>query len=212
MDQSATKESGGHNLFLCDFPVEKAALSDGDGKSRSSMRMVRSNDSTPQGSLEVCATSTPGSASDLAYIRAAVLAPRCGGVQVVGETRRTGLGRGRLAKHRLARASHNVLVGHNDQEIHDPHKDNEVDNAGDEGSQVEIRAIATAGDQLPAQSGALNAALRRGDQRVDDVVGERLDQITERQGHGQANSGDNDIAPHQEVSETPQHCHLSSSG
>ena len=54
-------------------------------------------------------------------------------------------------------------------------------------------------------------ALRRSNQWVDDVVGERLDQIAERQSHGQADSDDNDIAAHEKIFETLQHRHLSQS-
>src|SRR4051794_24251532 len=138
----------------------------------------------------------PWSGGNFAYIRAAVLTPRGGGFRGGGGAGGAGLGGGRPAKPLLAGGGNNIFVGKNYKKIDDRHKNNEVDDGRNERSQVEIGAIATIANQLPAQSGALYASLRRGDQRVDDAVGERLDQIAERQGYGQADSDDDDIAAH----------------
>src|SRR5215831_8491770 len=145
------------------------------------------------------------SGGDAGEVRAAVLAPDRGGVQVVGPARLAGLGRGRIAEHCLTQSSHDHLVRHDDQETHNRHEDDEVDDRGDERAQVEVRAVAAAADQLPAQPGTLHTALGRGDQRVDDVVGERLDEVAERQRHDQSDGDDDDVAAHQEAPETLQH-------
>jgi hypothetical protein len=104
-----------------------------------------------------------------------VLAPRRGGVQVVGQARRAGLGRRRVTKHNLALSGHDGLVGQDDQEIDDSYEDDEVDDRRDKASKVEEGGVAAALDELPPQPRAEIAGLNRGDQRVDDVVGERLD-------------------------------------
>ena len=71
-----------------------------------------------------------GQTATFPYIRAAVLAPRCGGVQIIGEASRAGLRWGRFSEHRLAHAGNNELVRRDDEEIDDRHKNDEVDNSG----------------------------------------------------------------------------------
>ena len=78
-----------------------------------------------------------------------------GGVQVIGQARWTGLGRRRVAKYYLTPLRHDELVGHDDQEIHDRHENDEVDDRGDERSEVQICGIAT--DVLSLAPGARGA-------------------------------------------------------
>jgi hypothetical protein len=61
-----------------------------------------------------------------ANIRAAVLAPRRRGVQVVGQARRAGLGRRRVTKHNLALSGHDGLVRQDGQEIDDSREDDSL--------------------------------------------------------------------------------------
>ena len=84
-----------------------------------------------------------------------------GGVQIIGQARWTGLGRRWVAKYYLIPLCHDELIGHDDHEIHDRHENDEVDDRGNERSELQICGIATAVDQLPAQARPLNAALRR---------------------------------------------------
>src|SRR5580704_11727844 len=97
---------------------------------------------TTRNAMRSCYSGACRSGRGAANIRDAVLAPRRGGVQVVGQARRAGLGRRRLTKHNLALSGHNGLVGQDDQEIDDSDEDNEVDDRRDEASKVEEGAVA----------------------------------------------------------------------
>jgi hypothetical protein len=89
--------------------------------------------------------------SDSTKVKAAVLAPGRGRVQIVGQARWTSLSRRRIAEHRLNSSRHDQLIGNDDREIHHGHKDDEVNDRGDECTNVEICGIAAAADQLPAR-------------------------------------------------------------
>ena len=104
-----------------------------------------------------------------------MLALGSGGVQVVGQARWTGLGRRRVAKHNLTPLRHNQLVGHDDKEIDDCHEDDEVDDRLDKSPDVQISGVTTAVDQLPAETGSFDTALRCRNEGVDDAIGERFD-------------------------------------
>jgi hypothetical protein len=75
-----------------------------------------------------------------------VLALGRGGVQVIGQARWTGLGRRRVAKHGLTPLRHNKLVGHDDEEVHDRHEDDELDDPRDKRSEIQISGITAAVD------------------------------------------------------------------
>jgi hypothetical protein len=104
-----------------------------------------------------------------------VLALSSGGVQVVGQARWTGLGRRWVAEHDLSPSRHDKLVRRDDQEIDDSHEDDEVDDRRDKSADVQVSGITAAIDQLPAQAGSFDIALRCRDEGVDDVIGEGFD-------------------------------------
>src|SRR5690625_1470878 len=140
--------------------------------------------------------------------RRAMLAPCRGRIEVSGAAGRTGLGRWRrfrVAENRLAASLHDPLVGHNKKKVDDGHEDNEVDDRRDEVTYIEEGGIATTREQLPAKPLRILATLRRGNRRPDDVGGEFLDKMLERQGDDKSDGGNDDVATHQKVSEAFQH-------
>ena len=95
----------------------------------------------PQGCGPSCslALNAPASASggcSAADLRATVFASRRGGVEVVGQACRAGLGRRGITEHGLALSGHDRLVGQDDHEINDGHEDDEVDDRGYEAPEV----------------------------------------------------------------------------
>src|SRR5665213_2591554 len=62
----------------------------------------------------------------------AVLAPAGSGRNIVGEASWAGLYRWTFAENGCSLTGHDVLVRGDDEEIHDQHEDDEVDDGGDE--------------------------------------------------------------------------------
>jgi len=130
-------------------------------------------------------------------------------VQVIRQARWARFGRRRVAKRRPTQPRHDVFVRHDDREIYDRHKDDEVNDCGDERPEVQVCGIATAGDQLPAESRPFDAALGRRDKRVDNIIGESLDKIAERQSHDQSDGDHDHVTAHEEIPEALQHVNSS---
>jgi hypothetical protein len=124
--------------------------------------------------------------------------------QVARQALRARAHRRRVAEDRYAAALLDQPVGGDDREVDDRHEDEEVDDRGDERTEIEEGAVTTAGPQLPAEPRTLRP-LSRGDQRVDDVGRERVDQRAERQRDDQSDGDHDDVTTHEEVLEPTQH-------
>src|SRR5580704_4122826 len=137
------------------------------------------------------AASGGGGSSGL--VSAAVLALGRGGRQIAGQARRAGLDRRRVAEHHLPAPRLDVLVRHDDKEIHHGHEDNEIDDRGYEGAEIYDR-LRIIGPDLHAQPGlAAGKALH---DRVDDVGGEGEDKTAERESDDQPDRDDDYVTTH----------------
>jgi hypothetical protein len=113
-------------------------------------------------------------------IRAAVLALGRGGRQVTGQASRAGLDRRRVAEHDLPVPRLDMLVGHDDKEVHHRDEDDEVDDRGNEQAEVYERLGISRAD---FHAEAVLATRKALDDRVDDIGRERGNEHAEREGH-----------------------------
>src|SRR6202012_5709470 len=126
------------------------------------------------------------------------------GRQVGRQAERAAFDRRRVAEHGDATTPLDRAVGHHDDEVDHGHEDDEVDDGRDQGAEVDQRGLVVGAAELDPQPGRLTA-LKPGDDRIDDVGGERGNQVAEGEGDDQAHRHNNDVPAHQEVLEPLDH-------
>ena len=96
---------------------------------------------------------------------------------------------------------HVPAVRHDEDEVHDSHEDNEIDDRGDEFSKRDELII-----ERPTESRSGGAiAGERVDQGRDDVRRKGRYESAEAQRDDQSDGDDNEIAAHEKVSESLEH-------
>jgi len=134
----------------------------------------------------------------------AVQALRRGDRKVATETLGTGLGGsegGGYIKDGRSLFRHVPAVRYDEDEVDDRHKDNEVDDGGDEFSERDELTV-----ERPTESRSACAVAREGvNQGRDDVGRKGRNESAEAQRDDESDGDDNEIPAHEKVSETLEH-------